>query len=170
MNTLEINNILSELKPFVGTFASDNCPPIRRRPSGIIINTDPSKEGGEHWVALWLSQDGTGEYFDSFGFPPLVPQIQAYIDRECPHGFKYNNKTLQHPMSITCGPFSIAFIIAKSEGKEFHSFISKFSLNLEKNDSLLSELLKTWMPRRQRFKIEKKRASTRSRSRASALW
>lgn len=161
MNTHEINQILRKLKPFVGTFACDSCPSVKKRPAGLVINTDPTNEKGEHWVALWLLENGTGEYFDSFGFPPLVPEIQTYINMECPQGFKYNNKTLQHPMTNTCGPFSIAFIIAKTEGEEFGFFISKFSFDLEKNEDLLTRTLQTWISRSKNLCGKKKRASMR---------
>lgn len=145
MNTIEINNILSNLNSFIGTFPCDVFPEVKKKPAGMIFNTDTSNGGGEHWIAVWMTVDGTSEYFDSFGFPPLVKQTQDFLSNHSPNGFTYNNKTLQHPMAVSCGPFCVAFIIAKSLGQTFVSFVSKFSFNLAANEELLKKSIEQWL-------------------------
>lgn len=146
MNTDQLNKILFRVNPdFWGTFACNQCPIIEKRPFGIVMNTDSSSGRGEHWVALWAREDGIGEYFDSFGFAPLVPDHQKYIDTMCPNGFLYNNRTIQHPSSRSCGLFCVAFIVSKLEDIPLQKFIHKYSLDLAKNDAILKEELKPWI-------------------------
>jgi hypothetical protein len=48
MNTLEINKYLRNFSQFKGTYPKDLLPKIYELPIGIVINTDPSYEPGEH--------------------------------------------------------------------------------------------------------------------------
>ena len=49
---------------FAGVFASDRLPwpPIRDRPQGYIVNTDPHDRPGMHWLAVWTdNQDSRAD-------------------------------------------------------------------------------------------------------------
>ena len=56
---------------FVGVFASDHLPtsPHRQGPQAYVVNTDPHRRPGQHWLALWTPGDDTCEIMDSFGLP-----------------------------------------------------------------------------------------------------
>lgn len=135
MNTQQINKALKSVALFGGTYACNQIPKPPRIPTSFIINTDPSGQRGSHWVALHISEAGC-EYFDSFGFPPLAPDIQDYIDRYC-GAFVYNSATLQHPSSESCGQYAIAFVRSKANGHSYGDFITKFSRNLINNENLI---------------------------------
>ena len=48
-----------------GVFSSDRLP---TKPRLLVCNTDPSDESGEHWIAIYVDDDGHyAEYFDSLG-------------------------------------------------------------------------------------------------------
>jgi hypothetical protein len=48
MDTLNINSLLRKSKGFVGTFPRDMMPKYFKRLALIIVNTDTSKDPGEH--------------------------------------------------------------------------------------------------------------------------
>ena len=141
MNTSEINHILSEINFFIGTFPCDYLPKlIPFRPCSMIVNTDSASESGEHWTAIILLDENRAEYFDSFGFPPLVPKVQQYLNEKAVNGIEYSSKTMQHPESIACGLYCIEFIKWRSLNFSYHCFISNFSENLAANDSILQNI------------------------------
>jgi len=57
------------LRRFDGVFAADRLP---NEPRLLVCNIDPSYRPGEYWVVIYVDDKGRyGEYFDSFGRPPL---------------------------------------------------------------------------------------------------
>jgi hypothetical protein len=68
MNTLEINQLLSDYQCFIGTFPRDLLPKkqIKKRPCALIVNTDDSTNPGQHWLAIYLDKNNNAEYLDSF--------------------------------------------------------------------------------------------------------
>lgn len=141
MNTLEIKKILKKIKCSTDVFCLDALPTqIHRKPFGIILNTDRCHEPGEHWVAIWLSQDETGEYFDSFGFPPLLPEISTFLDNICANGWIYNCVQIQSYSASTCGLYSISYLQNKCNGKSLNEFISVYSQSPEDNDLKISNM------------------------------
>ena len=75
MNSLQIMNILKN-DPFTKTVFTDVLPSdrlpreIRKRSRGYILNTDASDMPGSHWIAMYLTEDGNGEFWDSYGQAP----------------------------------------------------------------------------------------------------
>jgi hypothetical protein len=56
---------------FTNVLPSDRLPhEIRKRPRGYILNTDPSDKPGSHWAVMYLTEDGKGEFGDSYGQAP----------------------------------------------------------------------------------------------------
>lgn len=86
MDTSEINKSLKRYSIFRGAFACDQIPKLKTRPVAYIVNTDRAQRSGEHWTAIMLLDNNRGEYFDSFGFPPLVPDVQEYVKTYCTSG------------------------------------------------------------------------------------
>jgi len=134
MNTQDINQLLHGQTGFLGTFPRDRLPTvIKRRPSGIIVNTDTSNEPGEHWVAIYLCRDGCAEYFDSFGLPPLHKEIIAFLN-DHNEGWDYNRVTLQDVSSDTCGIYAALYILKRLNGYSKHEFLSLFTKRVRVND------------------------------------
>jgi hypothetical protein len=139
MNTSEINK---EMKgyPFGGTFPCNKIPTTKKYPCGYVINTDPSSERGEHWVAILLLAPNIGEYFDSFGLPPLCKAIVHYLRTNCAISCAYSTLTLQHPLSISCGKFALEFLQNRFEGKTYREFLALFSRDLGLNDEIVRHI------------------------------
>jgi len=65
MNSDEIQRILRrQTADFDGAFSVDTMP---SKPHLLVCNTDPSDKPGQHWVCIYVDDDGRGEFFDSFG-------------------------------------------------------------------------------------------------------
>jgi uncharacterized circularly permuted ATP-grasp superfamily protein len=75
MNSLQIMNILTN-DPFSKTVLTDILPSDRlpreiiKGPRGYILNTAASDMPGSHWVAMYLTEDGKGEFWDSYDQAP----------------------------------------------------------------------------------------------------
>ncbi|RWS23671.1 hypothetical protein B4U80_06095 [Leptotrombidium deliense] len=108
----------------------------------IVINTAVKTHPGEHWVSLYVKENRKGIYFDSYGLPPLVPQIYAMINYYC-ISCKYNAITLQSTdkMSFTCGHYCILFSIYMCRNVSFKNFIYLFSKNTFLNDYIVSKIV-----------------------------
>ena len=65
MNSVEIDRFLRpRLRDFDGVFSIDNLPDDPRL---LVCNTDPSDKPGRHWIAIYVGDDGRGDFFDSLG-------------------------------------------------------------------------------------------------------
>lgn len=142
METNQINRELSNTPNFLGTFAADElyCRGSLRRPFSLVVNTDTTHQPGEHWTAIFAPSYGPAEYFDSFGFPPLIQTVQRFLDINSSKCWYYSSNSIQNPLSISCGQYCIKFIKHRSQGKSFESFISKFLIASNRNDAILEEL------------------------------
>jgi hypothetical protein len=88
MDTKTIDKRLSNEKYYFGTFARDRIPKAKLKSHGaLIVNTDPSIKEGEHWVAMMINEDGTGEYFDSYGLPPLQQDFITFMNKNSSSGW-----------------------------------------------------------------------------------
>lgn len=142
MNTKEIYSALSHLEDFLGVFSSNQIPFVDKKPSAFVINTDPSDKPGKHWVAVYHKSNGEAEYFDSFGLPPLTPDILKHLEDNAFH-WHYNPTILQHYSSNTCGKYCILFLLLRSRGYSFCSIVNFFTKQLRSNDKLVHSL-KLW--------------------------
>lgn len=111
LSTIDIDNHLKRFSEFKGVFAIDKLPfELFEKPFGIVINLDPSWKPGSHWTALFVSEYGHGEYFDSFGTAP-PDAITCFLERNCKNdSFSYNQNIFQGDLSIKCGYYCILFL------------------------------------------------------------
>lgn len=111
---------------FEGVYPIDRLPTkISRTPAAVIINTDPSDEKGEHWIAIYISAAGVGVYFDSFGVPPTKPELRNFLERNtvC---WSYNKTPIQSVLSVTCGYFCLWFIYKSVRGYSLAGLLRTF--------------------------------------------
>lgn len=133
MNTAQIKQHLKGYKGFIGVFPSDRLPHLKGG-QAMIVNTDPHDEPGQHWVAFYMSEDLTLEYFDSFGMPPLVPDFRKYINRGAHVKFSYSTVQLQHDNSETCGKHCITFVKHRLSSISFFELLAHFTRSHRDND------------------------------------
>lgn len=141
MNTSDINKQLKYLDCFIGTFARDTLPNIKKFPAALVINTDPVSKPGEHWVSNFINKNGDGEYFDSYGFQPLHKEIMEYLNKYCAHRWCYSTVMLQSINSMTCGYYCIIYIKTRCLGYSYCNFITLFSNQTTVNDLIVSNIL-----------------------------
>jgi len=137
MDSREIKKKLRNIKSFIGVYPRDALPNVGKRPVALIANTDSKSEPGEHWIAIILLKDGRGEYFDSYGLPPLHGDFQRYMSKMCPSKWCYNTSDIQHPVSTSCGLFCIDFIRWRCKGETMEEFIMFYTYNSKFNDKLV---------------------------------
>ena len=144
MNTAEIKCILRNVDKFKGVFSRDTLPKVLIPPFGLIANTDISTTPGQHWIAIYLNSDGSGEYFDSFGLMPIVHEFKEFMINNCTNGWSYNPVILQTPSytSLTCGHYCTLFILCKNKNLPFKTFLNLFSTNTMLNDFFAKNIVK----------------------------
>lgn len=142
MNTYEI---LEELKKFTNIYVlpRNKLPRIKKRPAGIVINTDGENEAGEHWVSVYIGEDDIPIYFDSFGLPPLHEDLIEFLTLNTKSVWKYNLLTLQHPESKSCGKYCIEFLKCQMNKRSLGEFQDIFTSDLIRNEKVLNSLKHT---------------------------
>ena len=133
----EIRKQLAHIKNFIGVFSRDNIPQNLKGPVGLIVNTDTSDLPGAHWIAIYIDENQIGEYFDSYGLPPLYAEFEDFLTRECTNGWMYNRITLQCTICVTCGEYCVAYLLNRFYGGSYADYISLFTSNTYKNDDLI---------------------------------
>ncbi len=123
MNTVQLTAIMDKIScntHFLGVLPSDHLPerPLKTLPALAIVNTDPSDLPGEHWVAAYLSREGSGCFFDSFGNAPdsdhFPTSIKNFLISNAPVVL-YSTKRVQDFTSDVCGQHCV-FPISLSQG------------------------------------------------------
>jgi len=136
MNTSEITGILSSLSCFVGVYAADRLPSQPKISSCLVANTDPHDKPGQHWVAIFIDHNGNGEYFDSYGKPPL-----PILEKHLPNDYIYNKKRLQGTFTAVCGQYCIFYLINRSKGHTLQAIVNRFASNFTENDALVKRFV-----------------------------
>ena len=97
---------------------------------GIILNTDPHNEEGEHWISLFINiKKRFIIYFDSNG-DPAPKEVNTLIDRIKNQGrnlnidFEVYKNTLEHQKTESeCGMYCLYFIIGMLHDKQPEYFL-----------------------------------------------
>ncbi len=118
-----------------GVFACDELTDDNTRPSVIVVNTDPARRPGRHWICIYLDRDGHGEYFDSFGLEPKHV-FADYMDKNC-FAWTFNRKRMQSIVSRFCGHYCIWYCIMKSRNVSLNELTVNMSDDTGLNDYLV---------------------------------
>jgi len=136
MNTSEITSTLNHLPGFLGVYAADRLPLNLQISSCLVANTDPHDKPGQHWIAIFIDHEGNGEYFDSYGRPPLK-EIEYFL----PKSYIYNQKRLQGITTAVCGQYCIYYLTNRSKGHTLQAIVNSFSRNCTENDALVKRFV-----------------------------
>ena len=79
-----------------------------------IVNTDRASGSVEHWTCLWFNGDGTCDYWDSYGLPPLVSLYSQLVDN---YTVRYSPWPYQGPFSLLCGLYAVFYACRRSFGR-----------------------------------------------------
>ncbi len=111
----------------------------------LVINTSPSSESGDHWLAL-VYKNSLYYFLDSYGrtlsdetfSQEFVKAIKNYVGNV---KIIYQKRLLQQLMSNVCGDYCIYFI-SELANRNFNSVMSVFSADLQSNDSYVFKYVK----------------------------
>ena len=105
---------------------------------GIIFNTDPDYESGQHWISMFINiKRKTIMFFDSTGVDPpeevneLIKKIVSQgTQLKKPIHFKVDCNKVEHQNGNTeCGVYSLFFIIQMLEDKITENYLKTHLLN-----------------------------------------
>ena|SRR5437764_8237204 len=137
LNTKEIIYIFKNYKKFLGVFSINLLPYVfAKRPSGLIVNLDPSYKPGSHWVAIYLPRYGPAHYFDSYGSPP-PDEIVGFLNRNSKKGWHYNSMKFQGDLTTLCGYYCILFLLMAPNFTKFYKMF--YSCNTYYNDYIIQK-------------------------------
>lgn len=137
----EIQDKLKNVENFLGVFARDELPTFTQIfPQSLVANTDKQDEIGSHWICIFIDQNGNGEYFDSFGLPPLNFEFINYLENNTTNNFDWNKLTLQCTTCVTCGEYCCAYVLLRSAGISKVDFIKMFTTNQYNNDIIIKNI------------------------------
>lgn len=141
MNTLDIQRALQQLDVrYAGVYPADRLPKVWTRSTAIVANTDNHDRPGQHWVAFYIDQDGSGTYFDSYGIPPSDPRFFLRLRRNSVI-YRWNTVRLQGQLSATCGHYCCVFLYFMLRGYSIDRFINRlFTSNYDRNDEIIVKL------------------------------
>ena len=110
-----------------------------------MVSTDPSTKPGQHWIAIYIDTNGVGEYFDSYGLPPLVPQFMTFLKKNCTH-LSYSTRALQGDLSTVCRQYATFYLLHRCRGLRMGKIINVFSNDTEDNDILVNDFIRKHFP------------------------
>ena len=120
---------------FAGVFAIDRLPKTFQTPTLFVCNTDPHYEKGQHWIVLYVENSSYGEYFDSFGRPPL-DIFREFLNRHCKYWI-FNENHLQSSVSHFCGHYCIFYCLHRCRDKNITSITNLLTSDTGLNDYLI---------------------------------
>jgi hypothetical protein len=72
-----------------------------------------------------LDTNGQGEYFDSYGLPPLSRHVVNFMITNARH-WTFNKRQLQNAITTMCGAYTIFFLMHRSQyGQPMKETINK---------------------------------------------
>ena len=131
-----IEKVMKRESTFLGAFANDELPKIKKYPSCCIVNNEPRSKAGGHWVAVYFDKNKSATFFDSYAYPPSYSRMQKRI-QENSDTWSFNKKRIQGDSDL-CGLYAIFFCLFSAKNKQ-REFFSKFGSNFSKNDNLLKQ-------------------------------
>lgn len=87
-------------------------------------------------VAIYFSQEGKGEYLDSYGIPPLIPGFYTFLEKNTV-SWRFNDRTLQGPHSRVCGHYCVFYMLYRCRGRSMDSVVAMFDDDTNDNDDFV---------------------------------
>lgn len=124
-------------------YGADQVPCQAPYPRCAIANTDPIDLPGQHWVGLFWSAPGQGDFFDSYAIPP-----QRFRSRwQCFEGFEQAPHPIQQWTSDVCGDHVLYYLYHRCRGTPLAKIVHYFSpSNLLYNDTAVVQRMHDLFP------------------------
>ena len=144
-----IAHLLQDHYHFGGVYPADEIPPHQKHPVCYIINSDPKKKPGEHWLAYY--QDDTGcEFFDSYGKDPrCYPHIYTWLQK-APFPVINLKVRIQGPQAY-CGAYVYLYLNERPFYKSMHHLFFESPAHhfnyASRNDTYTPQMMKDYLGR-----------------------
>ena len=126
MDAVQILYTLRKENTFLDVYASDLLPRSITKTCTAIGNADSHTDGGLHWLAVhFRPKSSSSYYFDSYGIVPFLPDILAYINRNCTT-WEYNKRQLQSLISDVCCKYCCLYALYMDRGYTPQQFVALF--------------------------------------------
>jgi hypothetical protein len=103
-----------------GIFAVDLLPlhNFKTLPRALIVNVSTRDQVGFHWVALFIVDTRTAEFFDSHGLTPsqYSKYFSEFFQRQDITKIDYNTKRLQSDQTYVCGHYVLYYLHMRCRG------------------------------------------------------
>jgi hypothetical protein len=138
MDSTHIDKVLRKVgkDTFYGVYPCDQLPKITRLPALLVVNTDPAHRGGQHWIAMYINVDRTGELFDSLAETPPKKEFLEYMNNNCDR-WTSSVKQLQSAVSSFCGNYVVVYSILRLRGLSLRNIEKQFSSDTGLNDYIV---------------------------------
>lgn len=142
MNTIEIQKYLHFIHPMLQkhVYPANRLPLHINTPIYLISNLDPDSEPGSHWIAIHIESNGVGQYFDSYGRPPMGNH-RSFLNRTTKQ-WDFNRYRLQHDLTSVCGEYCLTYLYYKFYGNTMTDFVKLFHSSKLNNDIFLYKLFR----------------------------
>jgi len=104
----------------------------------MVVNLDPARDEGSHWVAIYVQNSTTVLYWDSYALPVLEP-IKEFLEEF--KQVKYNTYPYQKLSTQVCGQYCIFFLYTISE-PNFPYVTKTLNRNVPNTDPFVSKFVK----------------------------
>ena len=145
MNELQIKRVLETdartRDTFRGLYARNELPIRAPTTSLYVCNTDPNHKPGEHWVTIYIDNDRRGEYFDSFGMPPLYEEFVAFLDNNTKF-WTHDKRVVQDIYSSVCRLHCIFYAVHRCVGFDVGSIASTYTNDAVLTDAIVEEFVR----------------------------
>jgi len=126
MDNLQILCTLRNVNSYLDVYASDLLPRSITKFCTFIINAFPHTKRGSHGLGDHFRTKSSYVYnFDSNGIVPFVPDILAFVKRNCTT-WDRNRRQLQSLTSDVCGKYCFLFSLYMDRGYTPQQFVALF--------------------------------------------
>ncbi len=107
-----------------GVFARNELPTCLL-PGGYVVNSEDRGSPGQHWMCVYVAEDGQVEFMDSLGRKPTDYKLNLRCT--------YYSAPVQGKNTDSCGLYVLYYLFWRSRGVAMHVIMA--TLNKKNNDA-----------------------------------
>lgn len=108
---------------------------LPNRNNSYVCNTACKESPGEHWIAIYIDNEGIGEYFDSYGLFPNET-FACFLESNCV-SWTRSIIQLQNPLTTVCGQYCIFWLYSKGLGFNSECIIESLKRSINSDSCVL---------------------------------
>jgi hypothetical protein len=88
-----------------------------------VCNLDKSHQPGSHWVVIEHTIEKDVNYFDSYGLPPIFPDLYSKLTQMSNKHLRWNKVTLQEFNTNVCGQYCLLYCLLRARSYQFEEIL-----------------------------------------------